>query len=565
MSDLIKTFRYLYQDQKSLGKCWQLFRRHFNQYNLESTRYLWKKFQNLANLEQWKKKENKTIQILATPHTCFIAELIVNALKKTDLHFKITIKETEIKYNDDDLYIVICPQYYKKLPKTYIAFQLEQTVSDRWFTQKQMAKLKNSLLVVDYSLHNIEYLTSKIPFSQLYYLPISPIQLDRESHREYEYDVLFYGDTNNQRRQEYIKELSKHFKIKIINNAFGNEIWHEIRKSKIVVNIHYYEDALLETTRLYECLSNQAFVISEKSADFNQHTDLINLIDFVEVGDINQMITRISYYLNNINEFEQAKLRISKYIQQQHSPFNYYFYRVLLSLDLISFDFFYENTHKLWQPQSNFWSLGLPESIERKQEFCKELGKYSEIWCFPGIRHTKPWIGCGMSYKYIIRYAKDNKLPDITICEDDVLLPQGFKEKFEDINQFLDKRTHQWDIFSGHVTDLDDSSAIEPIDKDSHFTYIALTKTTGMLFNIYHHSIYDYILEWNEKNLNLDCNAIDRYIEQKPELKVITTLPYLVEHKENIPSTIWNRNCCNFSYSSMSEKSLQKIKEQIKS
>ena len=97
MSDLIKTFRYLYQDQKSLGKCWQLFRRHFNQYNLESTRYLWKKFQNLANLEQWKKKENKTIQILATPHTCFIAELIVNALKKTDLHFKITIKETEIK------------------------------------------------------------------------------------------------------------------------------------------------------------------------------------------------------------------------------------------------------------------------------------------------------------------------------------------------------------------------------------------------------------------------------------------------------------------------------------
>ncbi|WP_171190085.1 glycosyltransferase family 25 protein, partial [Acinetobacter gerneri] len=483
MSDLIKTFRYLYQDQKSLGKCWQLFRRHFNQYNLESTRYLWKKFQNLANLEQWKKRENKTIQILATPHTCFIAELIVNALKKTDLHFKITIKETEIKYNDDDLYIVICPQYYKKLPKTYIAFQLEQTVSDRWFTQKQMVKLKNSLLVVDYSLHNIEYLTSKLPFSQLYYLPISPIQLDRESHREYEYDVLFYGDTNNQRRQEYIKELSKHFKIKIVNNAFGNEIWHEIRKSKIVVNIHYYEDALLETTRLYECLSNHAFVISEKSADFNQHTDLINLIDFVDVGDINQMITRISYYLNNINEFEQAKSRISKYIQQQHSPFNYYFYRVLLSLDLISFDFFYENTHKLWQPQSNFWSLGLPESIERKQEFCKELEKYSEIWCFPGIRHTKPWIGCGMSYKYIIRYAKDNKLPNITICEDDVLLPQGFKEKFEDINQFLDKRTHQWDIFSGHVTDLDDSSAIEPIDKDSNFTYIALTKTTGMLFN----------------------------------------------------------------------------------
>lgn len=59
-------------------------------------------------------------------------------------------------------------------------------------------------------------------------------------------------------------------------------------------------------------------------------------------------------------------------------------------------------------------------------------------------------------------------------------------------------------------------------------------------------------------------NAIDRYIENKPDLKVITTLPYLVGHKENVCTTLWNRkHTTHFSYHDMTHNSIKAIQDKI--
>ena len=563
MKKLINTLQYIISTQGSTGKAWQLYRREFIQNGKDDVQSLWHKHRGELNFKRWKYEKNKSITIIATPHTIFIAELLSQALDKAGLLYQVKIG-TNFKSFDDSFHILVCPQTFKKLPESYISFQMEQTVSDRWFGPKNIQKLKKSLLVMDYSLNNISYLNQRFPLSHIYYTPISPIDLASESSDDHEYDVLFYGDTNNDRRKVYLEALEKRFKVKIINNAFGEDVWDAIRKAKVVINIHYYESALLETTRLYECLSNHALVISEKSSDFEQHTDLANLVDFVEIGDVEHMLTRIQYWKDRTEAYLEQKNRIKEYVQKDQNIFNFYFYRVLLSLELIDFNTLYLLTNQTWNPTSNFWCLGLPESTERQAEFHKEQNKIPTIWSFPGIRHKTPWIGCGLSYKYILRYARDHQWNNISICEDDVLFPDDIQKKLEDIHHVLVDRSLNWDIFSGHVTDLNTNTNIQLLDTEQSTTYVQLNKTTGMVFNIYHQRFYDYLLKWDEDNHDLKTNAIDRYIENKPDLKVVTTLPYLVEHKEDVCTTLWDRkHNMHFSYNDMTHNSIKAIQDKI--
>lgn len=564
--DNILTLDYLINKEGSIGKAWQLIRRHFNKNGYKSTLNLWNRFKKETIFKKWAEQESKNIIILATPHTIFIAKLISNSLNNIGLDSNIQINKN-ISHFTDDLYIVVCPQSFKKLPKNRIVFQLEQSISDRWFTPQHIKKLEESLIVMDYSLKNINFLTQHLPLSQLYYVPISSFLLDQETsafvsddqaEHTYQYDVLFYGDTNNERRQHYLHALKSKFKVKVINNVYGKDIWSEIKKARIVVNIHYYEDALLETTRLHECLSNNAVIISEKSSDFQDHQDLTNFVDFVDVGNIQQMIERVQFWLTHQQEYTLLKSKIYQYIKQEQHLFDFYFYRVFLSLDLLSFEAFYNKTYKIWKPSSQFWCLGLPEAVERQKEFSNELLKYKDIWSFPGLRHFTPWIGCGMSYKYMLQYAQDNSFDKITICEDDVLFPDNFKNTLDDINQYIDKK--EWNIFSGYITDLHPNSQVEKLDSQGKFNFIKTDKTTGMVFNIYHNNIFQYIADWDHKNHDLCTNTIDRYIENHSALSIITTVPYIVKHKENVCTTLWNRTTKPFSYCQMVNES-QKIIE----
>lgn len=561
MKNFILTLQYLYREHTSIGKLWQFFRRYYISHNLKETKQLWNRKKSFALLEKWKTKKNKKVIIFATKHTIFITELIKNCLNNSKIEYQIYYENYPKKF-DDSLYIIVCPQFFKKFPECYIAFQLEQTVSTRWFSEIQIEKLKNSLLILDYSLDNIKYLSNSIPISNLYYLPISTIAL-KDKDTPYEYDILFYGDTNNDRRKAYINEISKYFKVKIVNNSFGENIWEYIKKSKIVLNIHYYENALLETTRIYECLSNDALIISEKSSDFNTYTDLENIVDFVEIDNIQEMIDRINFWLNESTEFIERKKLIKSYNQRNETQFDFYFHRMLLSLDIIDFDTMYNNTSTTFQPKEFFLCLSLPEYLDRNIAFQSELTKYSEISKFPGLRHKTPWIGCGLSYKYLMKFAKENNYERIIICEDDVLFPSNFDKKIDNINFQLNKPNLKWDIFSGHVTDLNKSFSAKKIGDDIFFNYINLNKTTGMVFNIYNKSIFDYLANWNYNNRHLLTNAIDRYLENKHNLEVITTTPYLVEHKENINTTLWDRNTSEFSYNSMTNSSLHLIEKEI--
>lgn len=77
-------------------------------------------------------------------------------------------------------------------------------------------------------------------------------------------DILFYGRMND-RRSYLLSELSKKYRVCFLTNEW-QELDYYIIRSKILLNIHYYEDsALQEQARMIRWIGSPCRIISEKS------------------------------------------------------------------------------------------------------------------------------------------------------------------------------------------------------------------------------------------------------------------------------------------------------------
>ncbi|MGL6540008.1 GT99 family glycosyltransferase N-terminal domain-containing protein [Aeromonas hydrophila] len=311
-------------------------------------------------------KDTAELVILTTTHCGYLAELMCASLKKVNIQAVVQYKMPEEGYLDV-LHIVICPQMFPVLPGLYIAYQLEQSVSSRWFTDDYLARLENSLAIFDYSLKNIEFLQDKgLSYRQIYHLPVGFFPRELADSVPETVDVLFYGDINNDRRRAYVAELKKHFSVKIINNLFGDALYAEMSKAKVVVNIHYYEGALLETTRIYECLSQNKIIVSEESADMDEYSELLPLVDFVPVNDIQAMVEKVEHWVSSDVARKERNNEIRKGCADMPDMFSYYFLRLFLAHDLITYDDFYKAVGHVIQFDTDMICLGLPETTAAK-------------------------------------------------------------------------------------------------------------------------------------------------------------------------------------------------------
>ena len=509
---------------------------------------------------------NKTspVGILCTSHTKYLGDLIAISLKKLSINsFK--IYEPPLEGYGDLIYFVICPQMFSYLPEKYISFQMEQTINSRWFNLNYYNILENSLAIFDYSSKNIEFLKNEFGLQnrQLYYVPIDYLKNNTLSckHQNEIYDVLFYGDPNSERRRKILSEVSQHFNIQIISDTFGDELYEEISKSKIIINIHYYEGALLETTRIWECLSLSKLVISEKSIDINEHTDLYAVVDFIEIYDVDCLIKRIEYWLNNDNLRKQKIYKNNEILNKKFNKFEFFFFRFMLAHENISFDEFWNICGQYLSLDSDkIICLTLPEFPERKKIF-EEVNSLP-VQFFDGLKHYKyGWIGCGMSYKLMIKLAKQQGLECVTICEDDIEFLDDFEQKFFDMKNYIKNLTQPWDVFSGFMSDISDDIDIKEIITFSNQKLLLINRMISMVFNCYNHSIYDTIISWDETNLNVNLNTIDRFLEQKKQFIIFLSFPFLVDHKDDLQSTIWGFS--NAKYNDLINKSIHLLQTKI--
>ncbi|HBR1948351.1 TPA: hypothetical protein L9M35_000011 [Klebsiella quasipneumoniae subsp. quasipneumoniae] len=512
-----------------------------------------------------------TVRILATQHTLFVAHLIEKNLLDCGIKGHVSTAYS-VEQDMGQMHIVVCPQMFKQLPRNYIAFQMEQSVNSRWFTDEYFSRLNNAVAIFDYSLKNIEYLLDKgIPYQKLFYMPISSFP-DYPAHLadngyvlddqkgDIHADVLFYGDPNCERRKAYLQELKKHFNVTVASEVFGDKLTRMVKNAKVVVNIHYYENALLETTRLYETISLGTPVVSESSSDIVEHEDLQDVIDFCPIGDIPAMVEKIQILLSDNEYYNERKEKI-KHFTNVDNKNNYYLRRYLLSIDRLNFSQ-YKSIFSFEQFQTGDvprLCLSLSETPVRRKAFFATPSHGFQF--FEGIRYRIGWIGCGMSYKYMLSGMLASKAEMGIICEDDVIFPVDYDNKLNKIINHLQSTEAKWHIFAGIIAHLHEDTKVLDVKVIDGIEYIYIDKMTSMVMNIYSRRGMDLISQWDEKNIDAETNTIDRYVESAQDLVVVTTLPFLVGYAEEQQSTLWGFE--NSQYTSLIKASEKLLAEKV--
>ncbi|ALD04702.1 GT99 family glycosyltransferase N-terminal domain-containing protein [Klebsiella quasipneumoniae] len=511
------------------------------------------------------------VRILATQHTLFVAHLIEKNLLDCGIKGHVSTAYS-VEQDMGQMHIVVCPQMFKQLPRNYIAFQMEQSVNSRWFTDEYFSRLNNAVAIFDYSLKNIEYLLDKgIPYQKLFYMPISSFP-DYPAHLadngyvlddqkgDIHADVLFYGDPNCERRKAYLQELKKHFNVTVASEVFGDKLTRMVKNAKVVVNIHYYENALLETTRLYETISLGTPVVSESSSDIVEHEDLQDVIDFCPIGDIPAMVEKIQNLLSDKEYYNERKEKI-KHFTNVDNKNNYYLRRYLLSIDKLNFSQ-YKSIFSFEQFQTGDvprLCLSLSETPVRRKAFFANPSHGFQF--FEGIRYRIGWIGCGMSYKYMLSGMLASKAEMGIICEDDVIFPVDYDNKLNKIINHLQSTEAKWHIFAGIIAHLHEDTKVLDVKVIDGIEYIYIDKMTSMVMNIYSRRGMDLISQWDEKNIDAETNTIDRYVESAQDLVVVTTLPFLVGYAEEQQSTLWGFE--NSQYTSLIKASEKLLAEKV--
>ncbi len=155
----------------------------------------------------------------------------------------------------------------REIPKNSIIVNLEQMGTGQMWDNPKYINLLKRYPVWDYSSSNIAYLKS------LGVTDISKMEIGHTKSLEtcagfnehpQTIDVLFFGAMNQRRKYILIKLKSMGYNVVFTSNTFGEERDQLIARSKIVLNIHYYESKILEVVRISHLLANKKCVISER-------------------------------------------------------------------------------------------------------------------------------------------------------------------------------------------------------------------------------------------------------------------------------------------------------------
>ncbi|AFZ20701.1 hypothetical protein [Allocoleopsis franciscana] len=173
-----------------------------------------------------------------------------------------------------------------KIPVNSIIYNLEQVSPDSPWFQPNILDILRQYVVWDYSQSNIEQL-ARLGITSVQHVPIGYVpQLSRIPKAEEDIDVLFYGSVN-ERRLSILQELKAHgVKVHALFGVYGAERDSIIGRSKIVLNIHFYEAKVFEIVRVSYLLANQRFVISERGINAREEAGFASGVVFADYDDL---------------------------------------------------------------------------------------------------------------------------------------------------------------------------------------------------------------------------------------------------------------------------------------
>lgn len=379
------------------------------------------------------------VGILTTGSTLFIAKAIAAVLRRFNIVAEIRTSFDRKSYRENgQFFFVLTPMNFTKgLPDEYAVIQMEQTISDRWFTDEYIRTLNNARCVLDYSRVNVDFLNEKkIGNRNLFYAPIAPSPEYDLPIGERTNDVLFYGDDRCGRRQKILTELAALVNLRRAFCVYGEAMMKELDEAKVVVNIHYYEGAMLETTRICEALSHGCIVVSERSINDEEYPELIELVDFVPTGDATALAERCRYWVEHPQEREAKLQEIREKTEKLFLQFCYSIGRVLYYRGLVSFDSLYYVTKDAFRPGKRI-CLGEVDSVNDSSVLSR--AQDAGFLLLPPLRVPKKAGSRIATYAYAARLAADYNMGCVTIMEGNVNLLPDFLHRLEKAEECAEK------------------------------------------------------------------------------------------------------------------------------
>jgi len=220
------------------------------------------------------------------------------------------------KFNPEGLNIVVGAHLLQD-PKMLldehntVVYNFEQfdTKSD-WFSSDYVSLLK-SKPYWDYSTANIaamkkaypEAQATHVPFAYAPVLDYSYVRRDVFRVKRKDIDVLFFGSMND-RRAKIIGELtSMGLNVQAVFGVYGPELSVLIHRSKLVLNMHYYDSSVFEAVRVIPLLASRVAVVSEKSVDDDDYTYL-NQTSGILVTDYDKLAFVCKQLVENADDRE---------------------------------------------------------------------------------------------------------------------------------------------------------------------------------------------------------------------------------------------------------------------
>jgi SAM-dependent methyltransferase len=212
---------------------------------------------------------------------------------------------------------LLLPEQASTVPPGSIIYNLEQLGGPT--LPKSYYDLAAKRQIWDYSLQNIEkWKALNCSFTPVH-VPLGYVpELSRiQPAPEQDIDVLFYGSLN-ERRSHILAALKKAgVKVHAIFGVYGKDRDELIARSKIVLNVHFYEAKVFEMVRVAYLLANSKAVVTECSSDVPADTSLTGPVLSLRYDSL---IEGCLALLKNEDQRRELEKRALSWFSQQREP-----------------------------------------------------------------------------------------------------------------------------------------------------------------------------------------------------------------------------------------------------
>jgi len=387
----------------------------------------------------------KKLIIFTNGFTLSAANLLSNQLKEISIECLVLKEFISYKYIEaarinPELYLFIFspqmqlarPGLVKNLPKNkYFLYQIEQLNQNEYPYQSVEVirdQILNSIYTFDYSLTNFNLypnnLKHKVKLLKPFINKIDNNNLDKTI------DILFIGSLNDRRRKIIDILKKKNYKIEVVEKTFGDELINLIKKSKIVLNIHYYQNAILELFRIHDILPYTYTILSEEPGDGDPEKLVEKYKDNVKFFPIlDDNLSNIHLLFNNIDSILQENIDIDNKkqfidsINNNYTKNLYYLFHKKIRFQDYPLNILIRNTYR-----PSYFKKCITSILQQTNQNYKLLMCYDDDNCL----------------EYLEQYKNNEKI-EIFKAEDVDKNSQAFYNLY--CNQLLDRVKDGWIIF----------------------------------------------------------------------------------------------------------------------